>query len=694
MSQSFYLRKSGQYTDEQKKCIETAMEILEGIHQEPLMLLGRVQSGKTALFLGVTRLCFDKGYDIAIVFTKVNIGLTVQTTCRMKEEFEDERVTVLDIMQVDAQSRFTGFECKQKMIVVVKKQKDNFQRLKRFIEENELYNKKILIVDDEADYASTGFQKTNDDIDFRKISNEFNMLRGRLKKWSYIQVTATPYSLFLQPEVFDIGKRVYSIRPAKTILVPCGENYIGGQFFFNTNKNPLAKYFYIEIEEKELEVFEKDVSENVLKLKTMGGITNAIINFITSGVIRTLQNGGDIYSRANRYSMVVHTENKKDAHKKQILNIDKIIQALQETIKTEYSYFEELVKISMDQLRKSIMAYGFNYPSEKAIIIEVEKAIFEYVKIKEVNSDKQIRNLLNAKGELELVTPLNIFVGGQVLDRGITIPNLISFYYGRRPKTPQQDTMIQHLRIFGYRDRKDLAVTRIYTTLDIYTNLQIANEADEELRKNIEKINQESHKFKESFEVILVNRDERKTIKLTSTNKIFLSKLIPVGPNSRHLPIVKDSKKITQKINLEIEEILKDIDLDYDKKRDGIIISLDKSLQILELCYKALVLNKQDKMDKETMESILTQLSKKRKVILMATKGKNLSRITIKGTEAHAPDHPKRAKELAIELPVLILIQQTGSKELGWTGDAPFWWPVLISPKEAKSTVYARTYMK
>ena len=33
----------------------------------------------------------------------------------------------------------------------------------------------------------------------------------------------------------------------------------------------------------------------------------------------------------------------------------------------------------------------------------------------------------------KLRTPLNIFIGGQVLDRGVTLANLIGFYYGRRP---------------------------------------------------------------------------------------------------------------------------------------------------------------------------------------------------------------------------------------------------------------------
>src|SRR2546430_11826954 len=49
------------------------------------------------------------------------------------------------------------------------------------------------------------------------------------------------------------------------------------------------------------------------------------------------------------------------------------------------------------------------------------------------------------------------------LDRGVTLANLIGFYYGRRPQKFQQDTVLQHSRMYGYR-RDDLAVTRFYTS--------------------------------------------------------------------------------------------------------------------------------------------------------------------------------------------------------------------------------------
>ncbi len=54
-----------------------------------------------------------------------------------------------------------------------------------------------------------------------------------------------------------------------------------------------------------------------------------------------------------------------------------------------------------------------------------------------VNSDGDVMALLDDKAELRLRTPFNIFVGGNILDRGITIPSLIAFYHGRNPRTSE-----------------------------------------------------------------------------------------------------------------------------------------------------------------------------------------------------------------------------------------------------------------
>ena len=88
--------------------------------------------------------------------------------------------------------------------------------------------------------------------------------------------------------------------------------------------------------------------------------------------------------------------------------------------------------------------------------------------ITKVNSDKDIKQLLDDGGQLKLRTPFNMFIGGQILDRGITISNLIGFYYGRNPNRFQQDTVLQHSRMYGARPTADLAVTQFFAPQHVY----------------------------------------------------------------------------------------------------------------------------------------------------------------------------------------------------------------------------------
>jgi len=100
---------------------------------------------------------------------------------------------------------------------------------------------------------------------------------------------------------------------------------------------------------------------------------------------------------------------------------------------------------------------GGNIPDFATCAAAVRKVLTDgYLMITKVNSDKDVAEVLDDKGQLKLRTPMNIYIGGQILDRGITIANLIGFYYGRNPQKFQQDTVLQHSRMYGARPKEDL----------------------------------------------------------------------------------------------------------------------------------------------------------------------------------------------------------------------------------------------
>ncbi|PDT64516.1 hypothetical protein CO683_37570 [Bradyrhizobium ottawaense] len=67
----------------------------------------------------------------------------------------------------------------------------------------------------------------------------------------------------------------------------------------------------------------------------------------------------------------------------------------------------------------------------------------------------------------------------------MTIKNLLVSYYGRNPKKPQADTVLQHARMYGYR-RKDIGLLRLFLPAQLNTVFKAINEMEESLRKLIQ----------------------------------------------------------------------------------------------------------------------------------------------------------------------------------------------------------------
>ncbi|MGH9713036.1 MAG: hypothetical protein ACRD5M_07030 [Candidatus Acidiferrales bacterium] len=298
------------YSRESKQCIQETVARLISIittADRPGMLLGKIQSGKTRTFLGVLALAFDNKFDFAIVFTKGTVALAEQTLERLKEEFrsliDSDLVQVFDIMHLP--SGLPPYVTNQKLIIVCKKEDDNIRRLEEglFTTYPKLGQSSCLIVDDEADFASIGFRRTKEEgIKINKIAGQIDSLRKRLKSTSFLQVTATPYSLYLQPEDprTDDGTQTFlPVKPAFTTLVPVHDKYIGGDFYFEQSKekDTVSSFLHREVAASELRILRKQdgrmfkLSE-ALTSDAVESLRYAIVTFITAGCLRRLQMRG------------------------------------------------------------------------------------------------------------------------------------------------------------------------------------------------------------------------------------------------------------------------------------------------------------------------------------------------------------------------------------------------------------------
>lgn len=704
------LKEKNDYSIETKACVEsTVAKLIENDTSvnRPGMLLGKIQSGKTRTFIGITALAFDNDYDVTIVLTKGTRALAQQTYERLKKEFEDFKeddvLQIFDIMSLP--DNLIDYELEQKLIFVVKKEAHNLKRLhKAFFETYpSLAGKRVLIIDDEADFASIGFSKTQQEIhEINVIAGLIDELRKKLAESDFLQVTATPYSLYLQPEDLTIDgttKTFKPIKPAFTELVPVPDAYIGGDYYFEESEesNSMASYIYEPISPDELVILKKSDGrrlklEDVLTSHKIQSLRHAVINFIVGGAIRRLQDK-QTGKRQKKYSFIVHTEQAKAAHEWQETVVTEIKDQLKRAVDEEPILLHDLIKESYDNLIHSIELLDCYIPSFEELKYEVHTALKkDYLMITKVNSEKDVNQLLDDTGQLKLRAPLNIFIGGQILDRGITIGNLIGFYYGRNPKTFQQDTVLQHSRMFGYRPMEDLSVTRFYTTTDIYDVMKKIHEFDSALRQAFENGGQDKG-------VVFIQKDVKNKIIPCSPNKILLSKTTSLKPLKRLLPVGFQTgyKTYIKKTVEQIDQSLQQLDA---FNGQPFLLDLDQAVNIIGKIKSTFDENEGVQWDEAAFISSMEYLAKNTdsehqgKVWCVVRTDRNIGRVRKDDRFEDAPDTPtgqqselRIAKQIAEDIPALILLRQNGKEENGWRG-CPFWWPVLVTPANTKTVIF------
>jgi hypothetical protein len=694
---------------------ETVAELLTTAttSDKPGMLLGKVQSGKTRTFISILALAFDNGFDIAIVLSKNSRALIEQTAKRLNSEFkmfiDDGELEIYDIMH--APGSFGAFELDSKLIFVAKKQSDNLDRLVDLFKTSPaMAGKRTIIIDDEADNASIGYSKEAGLVEAKSIAAQVSKLRSAIKTSSFLQVTATPYSLYLQPNEIEVANVIAfkPTRPAFTRLVPVPGEYVGGETYFGQSArsqvDTLESLIHHTVDHREFERLKKSDGrsfklDDVLSAPQIEGYRTAILNFIVGGCIQRI-NGTKAGEKSKklRYSFLLHSEASRGAHDWQETVTSTIVEKLRAAAEAKSRLFSELVSKSYADLSRSLRLASQSVPPLADVLSAVSESLSkEHVTITKVNSDEDVAALLDSTGQLKLRSPLNVFLGGQVLDRGVTLANLIGFYYGRRPNKFQQDTVLQHSRMYGYR-RAELAVTRFSTSRIIRHAMTQMEEFDVSLRSAIEAGGDKAVQF--------IRKAPNGSIVPCSPNKILVATTQTIRPNKRILPIGFQTGhrtgsngigKIIETLDSRVKELC-----GFDAKQP-VPVPLATALELLKEIEQTMNFPEDDAppFDWGGARAALTHLSQQHpqssergKVLLWAAEDRNSARMASESSHAtyiETPDSEKTEGQLAatyaIERPILFLLRQNGSEEKGWRG-TPFYWPVIRAQSRAPTAIY------
>lgn len=150
--------------------------------------------------------------------------------------------------------------------------------------------------------------------------------------------------------------------------------------------------------------------------------------------------------------------------------------------------------------------------------------------------------------DVAVKSPYNLFVGGNKLGRGVTIKNLLVSYYGRHPKRPQADTVLQHARMYGYR-RKDIGLLRLFLPLELHVVFKAINRMELSLRELI------AGDSSEEFRGVYVESG------LSATRKNVLAPgsigMYSGGSNYNPAQVIRDEsvKAFTSKIDKKLEQV-------------------------------------------------------------------------------------------------------------------------------------------
>ncbi|EMS2270925.1 DEAD/DEAH box helicase [Neisseria gonorrhoeae] len=569
-----------------------------------VLLLGNVQSGKTAQVLGVLSALADDGdHKVFLYLTTDSVDLQDQTVKRAKANLKNFIV----LSEADDRSFMEVMKAENPILVVIKK---NARVLKRwrnlFASQSSLKGYPLVIVDDEADAASLNTNSDKPAKDASTINKLLNDIKNSCCQSLFIQLTATPQSLLLQHEESDW-------QPEFIHFFEAGEKYIGGNFVFSDPPSYIVRFIDSELDDM------KDESGEIAE-----GAKQALLSFLITCAEFAL------CDKAN-CNFALHPSYKIQDHQAFSKKIQAFLNDLVQAVNNGEDLAGSFKESYLDLQKTKPDIHHFDEIYEKLTALLENKQISTLV----VNSQTET--------DFDLEKGFNIIIGGNVIGRGLTIPKLQTVYYSRTAKKPNADTFWQHSRIFGY-DR-DKSLLRLYIPFDVYYFFVQLNQAN-----NL--IIGQAKNSGGNIQVIYpnnINPTRKNVLKFDSINQIVGGvNYFPLHPNEDNLSEI--NKILPSILKDEIQSDLYQIDI------EDLFLVLDKLGRYVP-----------DDWNKEKfiagVEALKAQRPSFKTYVLIKT-GRKLSRAT--GTMLSEDDR-KLGEKYPNDL-FLTLYQVVGNKDKGWQG--------------------------
>ena len=466
------------------------------------LVVGHVQSGKTANYTGVICKAADYGYKFIVILSGIQEDLRVQTQERIEEGFTGrsseatngresaigvglyglERQPICLTTRADdfkSTTRDLGVSLQslnEPLVLVMKK---NSRTLANLIDWLEIRNRQsgarissvpMLLIDDEADNASVNVS-TNEDSP-SAINNCIRKLLDSFDRNVYLGYTATPFAnIFIDPDSRDAMEREDLFPRDFIISLDAPTNYVGASRIFPDSGDLHGTLTTVD-DHVDLLPEKHKISHPLPQIPE--SLKEAVRTFVLARAIRVVRGQDKSHS-----SMLVNASRFNVVQTKLTGLVSDLMSAIRSAC-TGHAGLPVEIALRDPEMNRLHEAWRNQYEGQiPETWRDVQAALVRAagpIEVRKVNSkspDKLDYRRYKNEG-LHVIA-----IGGFALSRGFTLEGLTVSYFLRN--SMMYDTLLQMGRWFGYRDGY-ADVCRIFMTeeaIDWYAHI---SDAIDELR--------------------------------------------------------------------------------------------------------------------------------------------------------------------------------------------------------------------
>lgn len=491
------------------------------------LVVGDVQSGKTASYAGVVNRAADAGYRIIIILAGMHNILRLQTQKRFDSDFlgydtnpknimPSQPMPVIgvgefnallsvdsvtnaslkgDFSQVIAEkANFSPVS--QPCVLVVKKNAKVLENLNNWIARRTAASRAApaLIIDDEADQASVDTKDQplledgafKEDYEPKRVNGEIRKLLMKFDRRVYVGYTATPFAnIFIHDDRHADGFGDDLFPSAFIVQLTPPDDYFGPAAVFGTNDEadntgiPLVRPLE---QTKEDWIPEKHDKTFRPRYKSQDAIPPSLEEAIDSFLISCAARAARGQEREHK-SMLVHVSRYVDVHNEVHRQVEKYLRETRSMIsngdRETLARLRDMWETDFEPTTEEVLPTVFGRNIIPVTWQQVlEKLADSCDKIEIMTANGKSKSDIDYDSFKDTGRSL-IAIGGDKLSRGLTLEGLSVSYFLRISR--QYDSLLQMGRWFGYR-RGFADLCRLYTTDDMEDWFRYMATVQKELR--------------------------------------------------------------------------------------------------------------------------------------------------------------------------------------------------------------------